>query len=47
MFTPLGLKSETSADAQLVITLLYILLGNILALILRIPIDKWGHKMTS
>ena len=37
IFTPLGLKSETSAHAQLVITLLYILLRNILALTLRIP----------
>ena len=37
IFTPLGLKSETSAHAQLVITLLYILLRDILALTLRIP----------
>ena len=47
IFTPLGLKSETSTNVQLVITLLYILLRNILALALRIPLDKWGHKMTS
>ena len=45
--TPSGLKSETSAHVQLVLTLLYILLRNILALTLRIPLDKWGHKMTS
>ena len=37
IFTPLGLKPETSALAQLEITLLYILLRNILALTLRIP----------
>ena len=45
--THLGLKSETSAHTQLVITLLYILLRNILTLTLRILFDKWGHKMTS
>ena len=47
IFTPLGLKSELSAHAQLMITLLYILLRNILALALGIPLDKWGHKMMS
>ena len=47
IFTPLGLKSELSAHAQLVITLSYILLRNILALALGIPFDKWGHKMMS
>ena len=47
IFTPLGLKSETFAYAQLVITLLYVVLSNILALTLRIPLDKWGHKTTS
>ena len=46
IFTPLGLKSETSVHAQLV-SLLYILLRNILALTLRIPLDKWGHKITT
>ena len=47
IFTSLGLKSETSAHAQLVVALLYILLRNIFALTLKIPLDKLGHKMTS
>ena len=54
IFIPQCLKSETSAHVQLLITILYIPLGNILALLLlvgnlqlRIPLDKWGHKMTS
>ena len=48
IFTPLGLKPETSALAQLEITLLYILLRNILALTLRIPmingVRRWRHE---
>ena len=47
-FTPLGLKSETFAHAQLVITLSCILLRNILALTLRIPmisgVRRWRHE---
>ena len=46
-FTPLGWKSKSSAHAQLMITLLYILLRNIFALASRITLDKWGRKMTS
>ena len=46
-FTPLGLKSERSTHVQLMSTLLHIPLRNILALILRITLDKWGHKMMS
>ena len=46
-FTPLGLKSERSTYVQLMFTLLHILFRNILALILRITLDKWGHKMMS
>ena len=37
IFIPLYLKAETSADAQHAITLLYIMLGNILA---------WRHLET-
>ena len=52
IFTPLYLKPETSAHAQLAITLLYILFANILhgvtwKLTLRISLEKWGHIMTS
>ena len=44
IFTQLGLKSEAFVHAQLVITLLYILLRNILALTLKIPLDKMGSQ---
>ena len=55
IFTPLHLKSETSAHAQFVINLLYMLLAltNILACyhwttyIEVILVRKWGHKMKS
>ena len=51
IFTYLCLKSETSGHAQLMSILLYMLLANILhgyswKLTLRVPLDKWGHKMT-
>ena len=47
IFTSLGLKPYSPAHAQLMIILLYILLRKILALALRIPLNKRGHKMTS
>ena len=54
-FIPLYLKAEESPQAQLAITYHT---GSIIAgttrdyvsywkLILRIPLEKWGHKMTS
>ena len=52
IFTPLYLKSEISAHAQLAITFLNVLLANILTCYqletyIGIPFDKWGHRMMS
>ena len=48
IFTPLSLKYETFSHALLVISFLYILLRNILALTLRISlihgIKRWRHE---
>ena len=53
ILTSLCSKSKTSANAQFVIILLYILLLKAISwhgiswkLTLRIPLDKWGHKIT-